>query len=178
MFFSLARLTAHSSSSGHTPPTLSPLSDLSFSALVLLYYLSTTPTLNTFVPPTQRSTFYSHLFVDKMHRVMSRLVRLAADLATLHLLAYSPGSKIGFRATRPCSRNQPLNQGSTTGSNPAVEPVPCTLSASGGTSGCIRQILSRLLQVGLLDLPAGWLIPRMYSHNLAIGSEWLHRRSS
>ena len=53
----------------------------------------------------------------KTHRVMSRLVRLAADLAALHLLAYPRGSKIGFGNTQLFSRNQPLDQGSTTGSN-------------------------------------------------------------
>src|SRR5260221_10279998 len=99
----------------------------SFSALVPLRYLSTTPTLNTSVPLTQWSTSYSPLFVGKTHRVMNRLVRLAA--AALRLLAYPRDSRTGFGVTQPCSRNQPLNQGSTTGSNLAVEPAPCALSA-------------------------------------------------
>jgi len=63
-------------------------SDPSFSALVPLGYSSTTPTLNTFVPLTKWSTPYSPFFVRKTHRVMSRLVRMAVDLAALHLLAY------------------------------------------------------------------------------------------
>ncbi len=94
----------------------------SFSALVPLRYLSTTPTLNTFVPLTQWSTSYSPLFVGKTHQVTSRLAPLAMDLAALRLLAYPRDSMTGFVATQPCSRNQPLDQGSTTGSN-AVEPV-------------------------------------------------------
>jgi len=80
-------------------------SDPSFSALVPLRYLSSTPTLNAFVLLTQWSTSYSHLFVGKTHRVMARLVRLAADLATLHLLAYPRGSKVGFGIAHPCSWN-------------------------------------------------------------------------
>jgi len=125
---SFAHRTAHSSSAGHTPPTLSPLSD-SFSAFTPLPYLSTVPTLNTFVQLTQWNTFYSPLFVGKTHRVMSRLVRLATDPVALHHLAYPRGSNIGFGDTQPCSRNQPLDQGSTTGSNLAVERARCALSA-------------------------------------------------
>src|SRR5712691_10774118 len=83
--------------------------DPSFSALVPLRYLSTTPTSNIFVPLTQWSTSYSPLFVGKTHRVTSRLIRLAADLAALRLLAYPRDSKTGFGATQPCSRNQPLD---------------------------------------------------------------------
>src|SRR5712691_9005670 len=92
----LARLTAHSSSSGHTPPTLSPLLGPSFLALVPLRYLSTTPTSNTFMPLTQWSTSYSPLFVGKTHQVMSRLAHLAMDLAALHLLVYLCDSMTGF----------------------------------------------------------------------------------
>src|SRR6266581_6908813 len=86
-------------------------------------------TLNTFVPLTRWSTSYSPFFVGKTHRVTSRLVRLAVDLAALRLLAYPRDSKIGFGVTQPCSRNRPLDQGSKTGSNLAVEPAPCALSA-------------------------------------------------
>jgi len=71
-------------------------SDPFFSALVPPRYFSTIPTLNTFVPLMKWSTFYSALFADKIHRVMSRLVRLTADPAELHLLVYPRGSKIGF----------------------------------------------------------------------------------
>jgi len=47
VLFLLAHLMmAHSSSSGRTPPTLSPLSEPLLFALVPLRYLSTTPTLN------------------------------------------------------------------------------------------------------------------------------------
>ena len=72
----------------------------SFSALVPLRYLSTIPTLNTFVPLTQWSTSYSPLFVGKTYRVISRLVRLAVDLATLHPLAY-PRSSSGLPSHAP-----------------------------------------------------------------------------
>src|SRR5712691_2784923 len=121
----LARLTAHSSSSGHT---ILHFLDLSFSASIPLRYPSTITTLNTFVPLTQWGMSYLPLFVGKTHRVTSHLVHLAADLAALHLLAYSRGSKIGIGVTQPCSRNQPLDQGSTTGPNLGVESALCTLS--------------------------------------------------
>ncbi len=61
---------------------------------------------------------------------LGEMVCLAADLAALHLLAYPRSSKIGIGVTQPCSRNQPLDQGSMTGSNLAVESAPCALSAS------------------------------------------------
>ena len=130
--------------------------DPSFSASVPLRYPSTTPTFESLRDVTQWNTSYSPLFVGKNHRVMSRLVDLAADPSVLRPLAYSRGSKIGFRVTQSCPQNQPLDQGNTTG---AVEPAPWTLSAYGRTSACMRQILSKRLQVGLLDLPAGWLTP-------------------
>jgi len=59
-----------------------------------------------------------------------------------------PGPSIPAYASS-CSQNQPLDQGSATGPNLAVESAPCALSVSGGTSACIHQIWSRLLQVGL-----------------------------
>jgi hypothetical protein len=43
-------------------------------------------------------------------------------------LAYARGSKTGFGVTQPCSKNPPLDEGRTTGSNFAMEPAPCTLS--------------------------------------------------
>ena len=94
------------------------------------------------------------LLVGKTHRVMTRLVRLAAVLAARHRSTYPRGSKIVFGVTQPYSQNQPLYQGSTTDFSLAVEPARCALSAYGRTSARIRQILSRLLQVGQLDLPA------------------------
>src|SRR6266581_7952086 len=131
-------LSSHDSRTSHCPLVIfraypshsfSTFLDVSFSVLVLLRYLSTTPTLNTSVPLTQLSTPYSPLFVGKMHRVTSRLVHLAVDLVALHLLAYPRAQKTGFGFTQPCSWNRPLDQGSTTGSNLAVELAPCTLSA-------------------------------------------------
>ena len=62
------------------------------SALAPLRYLSTTPTLNTFVPQMQWSTSHLPLFVGKIHQVMSHLVHLAVDLAVLHIW---PDSHIG-----------------------------------------------------------------------------------
>jgi len=96
----LARLATHSSSSGHTPPTLSPLfGPPPYRPWSRCAYLFTTPTFNTFAPLMQWSTSYSPLFVGKTHQVMSRLVRLAVDLAVQHLLAYARGSRIGFGVT-------------------------------------------------------------------------------
>ena len=89
----------------HSPLVITPLQPFlpflgpSFSALVLLCYLSTTPTLNTFVPLMQWSTSYLPLFVGKTHQVMSHLIRLAVDLAALCPLVYPHDSKTGFRAT-------------------------------------------------------------------------------
>ena len=129
MFFLSSRLQPTHHLRGTPLQPFHHFSDPSFSAFVPLRYLFTAPTLNTFVQLTQWSTFYSPLFVGKTHRVMSRLVRLAADPIALHLLAYPRSSKIGFGVTQPCSRNLPLDQGSTKGFNLAVERARCVLSA-------------------------------------------------
>jgi hypothetical protein len=55
-----------------------------FLASGLPRYLSISPISNTFVPPTQWSTSYSHLFAGKTHQVASRPVR-SADLVAPRL---------------------------------------------------------------------------------------------
>jgi len=129
VFSLLARLTAHSSWSGHTLlqrslPFLVPF----FLASGLPRYLSISPISNTFVPPMQWSTSYSHLFTGKTHQVTSRPVP-SADLAALRLYAYPRASKTGFGATRPCSQDRPLDRGNTRGFNPVAEPAPYASSA-------------------------------------------------
>jgi hypothetical protein len=147
---------------------------LPFSALVPLRYLSITPTLNTFVPLTQWSTSCSPLFVGKTHQVMSHLARFAADLAALHPTRLKDWIR-GY---------------------PAVLPEPATRSRKHES----LQLRRRARTVGVVSVrgnvrvytpdlvktaasletlpPSGVAVPQRYSHNLAIGSEWLHRRSN
>ena len=105
-------------------PFLAPF----FLALGLPRYLSISPISNTFVPPMQWSTSYSHLFTGKTHQATSRPVP-SADLAALRLYAYPRASKTGFGATRPCPQDRPLDQGNTRGFNPVTEPAPYASSA-------------------------------------------------
>jgi len=126
----LARLTAHSSSSGHTPATLSPL----FGPLLFGLGPAALPFHHTYLEYLRATNAMEHVLLafvlwQDAPSNESSLVRLAADLAALRLLAHPRDSKTGFGATQPCSQNQPLDQGSTTGSTLAVEPAPCALSA-------------------------------------------------
>ena len=65
------------------------------------------------------------LFVGKTHRVMTRLFRLAADLAALHLLTCLRGSKIAFWATRPYYRDQEARQAPILPWSPYCARCPC-----------------------------------------------------
>ena len=103
------------------------------------------------------------LLVGKTHRVMTRLFRLAADLAALHLLVCPRGSAIEFGVTRTYSRNQPLDQGSTTGSNLAVGPVLCALSVLSMFTYCVA-VANGETNDARLD---GFLVHWVHSHRRA-----------
>ena len=133
----LACLTPHSSSSGHTPPTLSSL----FGPLLVRRSPSALPLHHIYLQYLRAANAIEHvLFVGKRLLAMNLPVHSAVDLVVLPPSEYPHLSKIGSMANQQCSRNQLPEQGARTGSNPAVVPTPFVWSVCGGMSARIHPI--------------------------------------
>jgi len=78
MFFLSSHASLPTRRLGGTPRNFIPFSDPFVSAAYLLRRPSITPTSNTFVPPTQCSTFKLPSFAGKMQQATTRPRRLAA----------------------------------------------------------------------------------------------------
>ena len=170
-----ACLTAYSSSSGHTPPTLSPL----FGPLHFGLGPSALPYHHIYLQYLRATNAMEHvLFVGKTLLETNIPARSAVSLVVLPPSVYPRVSNIGSTAIQQCPRNQLPEQGAGTGSNPGAVPAPFVWSVCGGMSACIHPTSSRALRVWRRALQAQQGSPQTCLLSPVTGSELLHRPSN
>ena len=171
----LACLTAHSSSSGHTPPTLSPL----FGPLLFGLGPSALPFHHIHLQYLRAMNAMEHvLFVGKTLLVTNIPARSAVSLVVLPPSMYPRVSKIRSTAIQQCSRNQLPEQGAKTGSNSDAMPAPFVWSVCGGMSAGIHPISSKALRAGRRALQARQGTSQTGLLSSVTGNQLLDRASS